>query len=359
MRTLFVAAGGGGDAVAVLLVRRLLAPDEDGPALVSSCAWERLRIDPVPGPRPRSDFRDLALVDGVAAEVTGRSDTIPPGRSLLPRLASEANARVFLHDFEGGAVGLAQQLQHLVAALEVDRLVVVDVGGDIVGRGHESALLSPLADSLTLAACFHLSIPTTVAVVGPGVDGELSATYVHETLQLVGASRTGSVSIRDVDQIRSLLRWHPTEATTIAAAAALGVRGAVDMRRGLTPVPMDASSAAVWSVDRPKPDAFPIAQALMPTISLAGAEDVVRRVAVNELNYERQRSDRRNSAPPTALATFAEASRAAGATHATTRRIVEATRSDPSDWPPVRVEGLGLWSLDRLAAQSADRRGSP
>jgi len=344
-----VAAGGGGDAVAALLVRRILAPDEAGPVLISSCAWERLRVDPTPGPRPRRAFRDLAPIAGVATEVTPTSETIPPGRSLLPRVAAEARARIFLHDFEHGAVGLTEQFNHLVGALGIDRLGVIDVGGDIVAHGHESALKSPLADSLTLAACFRLGLPMTVTVVGPGTDGELPAPYVRELLARAGAIRTGAVSPDDVESVRPLLRWHPTEATTLAAAAALGVRGAVDMRRGLTPVPIDASSADVWTVEAPEPASFPIAQALIPTTSLTAAEEVARQVAVNEVDYERGRA-RANTAKPTTLAAFANASREIGATYATTRRILDATHTDPSEQPTARVDGLGLWALDRLAA---------
>ncbi|MGO4243899.1 DUF1152 domain-containing protein, partial [Janibacter sp. RAF20_2_2] len=57
MRTLYVAAGGGGDAVGALLARRALGDTDERPPLVTTCAWERLRIDPVPGPRARSDFK--------------------------------------------------------------------------------------------------------------------------------------------------------------------------------------------------------------------------------------------------------------------------------------------------------------
>jgi hypothetical protein len=356
VRTLFVAAGGGGDAVAALLVRRLLAPDEDGPALVSTCAWERLRIDPVPGPRRRTDFQNLAPLAGVAAEVTDRSDTLPPGRSSLPRVAAEGFGRVLLHDFEGGAVGLAAQLTQLVSALEVDRLTVVDVGGDIVARGPEPTLLSPLGDSLTLAACFRLGVPTTVAIVGPGVDGELPTPYVYELLQIVGATLAGSVGAMDVDPIRPVLSWHPTEATTIVAAAALGARGAVEMRRGGPPVAMDASSAEIWTVKQPEPQLFPIARALMQTTSLANAEDIVCRIAVNELDYERARAGRHNAPEkPITIRAFADASRAAGATHATTRRLLEATGTDPSSFSGARVDGLGLWALDHLAVLIHDR----
>jgi len=193
----------------------------------------------------------------------------------------------------------------------------------------------------------------TVSVVGPGVDGELLAANVHELLRLVGGTLAGNIATEDVDAIRSLLSWHPTEATTIAAAAALGARGAVDMRRGIAPVTMDASSAEVWTVLHPEPQAFPIARALLPTTSLAAAEDVVRRVAVNELDYERRQTDRRHAAQPTTLAAFVDASREAGATHATTRRILEGAHADLSDLAPAaRVDSLGLWALDRLTATS-------
>lgn len=108
-----MAAGGGGDAVGALLARRALGDTDERPPLVTTCAWERLRIDPVPGPRARTDFTGLGLVGGEPCEVLPTSDTIPPGRSVLPRLAETSGARIFVHDFERGAVGLADQLRRL------------------------------------------------------------------------------------------------------------------------------------------------------------------------------------------------------------------------------------------------------
>src|SRR5699024_3682182 len=113
--------------------------------------WERLRIDPTPGPRPIIGFTGLGHIDGLLVEVLAHSDTRPPGRSMLPRLAAETPARIFVHDFHYGAHGLADHLRRLVNALDADRIVVVDVGGDVVASGAEATLLSPLADSLTLA----------------------------------------------------------------------------------------------------------------------------------------------------------------------------------------------------------------
>ena len=63
---------------------------------------------------------------------------------------------------------MARQLRDLVDALSADTLTVVDVGGDVVARGDEPNLLSPLADSLTLGAALSTEIPTRLAVLGPG-----------------------------------------------------------------------------------------------------------------------------------------------------------------------------------------------
>ncbi|MFE6507439.1 DUF1152 domain-containing protein [Nocardioides sp. NPDC057767] len=351
MRTLLVAAGGGGDAVGAMLIRRLLGHDPREQTLVTTCAWERLRIDPVPGPRSRGDFVGLRAVAGVRAEVGPTSDTLPAGRSVLPRLAGDIDARLFVHDFAGGAVGLAAQLRSLAHALDAQSLTVVDVGGDIVARGDEPRLLSPLADSLTLAASFQTGLPVRLAILGPGVDGELTAGEVTEVLARLRAERTGYITPADVEALSDVLAWHPTEATTLAAAAAMGHRGLVDMRRGLDPVPVVDDSASVWVVDTLAIEDFPLAAALMQTHSLQGAEQIMRNVAVDELDYERRRAaGQAVRHPPMSLSAIARASLELGASFITTRRLLEATTADCPQFEAARVDGLGLWSLDAILA---------
>ena len=350
--TLFVAAGGGGDALGVLLARRVLEPEmDDGDVFVSTCAWERLRIDPVPGPRSRGDFIGLRLVDGVRAEISTTTDTLPPGRSVLPRLAGDVDARLFLHDLADGAVGLAEQLQHLARALGADSLTVVDVGGDVVARGVEPGLLSPLADSLTLAAAMRSGLPVRLAVVGPGVDGELPAEQVIAILGGLGGTQVGTLGPADVDRVGDSLGWHPTEATTLAAAAARGLRGAVEMRRGQTPVPVSDASATVWRLDAVVTYDFPLAEALINTRSLGSAETIIRGITVDELDYERRRARERREIPSRTVtaADIATASLARGASHITTRRLLEATSGDVPSYETARFDGLGLWALDALA----------
>ncbi|MGL5818289.1 MAG: DUF1152 domain-containing protein [Phycicoccus sp.] len=364
MTALYLAAGGGGDAVGVLLLRRLLRA---GPApLIATIAWERLRIDPEPGPRGRTGFDGLATVDGTAVEITAESDTIPPGRSSLPRLAASTAARLFLLDLDDGAAGMTAQLVSLGAACDVSHLVVIDIGGDIVGTGREPGLRSPLADAVALAAAHDTGLPTTLVVAGPGLDAELSPSDVTKRLVELHTDHLGRVDPSDVDTIDDVLSWHPTEATALLAAAARGVTGTVDMRRGDRAVPLDDNSASVWSVNIADLDQFPVARAVSSSQSLAEAETATTPFGGSELAYERTKAAVTEPLHETSDADFliarvpdrARESIRAGASLITTRRLLEAVQVPPRnaadfmarlDQLAPRHHGL-LWSLDALTA---------
>ncbi len=58
MTRLIVAAGGGGDAVAAAMLDTALHGGGDH-AVILTFSWDRLLIDPVPGPRGADDFTGL------------------------------------------------------------------------------------------------------------------------------------------------------------------------------------------------------------------------------------------------------------------------------------------------------------
>lgn len=345
-----MAAGGGGDAVGALLARRALGDTDERPPLVTTCAWERLRIDPVPGPRARSDFTGLGLVGGEPCEVLPTSDTTPSGRSVLPRLAETSGARVFLHDFEGGAVGLAAQLQRLATSEDADKLAVVDVGGDIVARGPEPDLRSPLADSLTLAAALETGIPTSVVVLGPGADAELPESEVHGLLEHVGAATVGRISADDVRSLGPVLCWHPTEATALVAAGAKGIRASVAMRRGQNPVPVTDRTAEVWAVQQQLLGSFPLARILRQTSSLSEAEDIMRIASIDEIDFERSVARNDSNRPPQSVQDVLSEMLAIGATHVTSRRLSQALQGLGQGKLAAMPWGGGLWSRQDLAS---------
>ncbi|WP_416072303.1 DUF1152 domain-containing protein [Streptomyces sp. ME18-1-4] len=109
---------------------------------------------------------------------------------------------------------------------------VLDVGGDVLARGDEPTLKSPLVDSLTLAACGQVNAAVRLLAAGTGLDGELS----HEDLQGMLGPLVHAFTAEDAEPISSVLEWHPSEATGMLAAAARGVRGTCEVRDAGLPI---------------------------------------------------------------------------------------------------------------------------
>lgn len=287
-RRLLVASGGGGDAIAAAMLGSQL-PGEGG-LHIATYSWDRLIVDPLPGPRAASDFVGIEPFGRWNHRVTPATTVRAPAASTLPRLAAELPTMLYLLDPHHGVTGLGRQLRELVNLLAIDVVDVVDVGGDIVATGHESTLRSPLGDSLTLASVQGLKAETHVLVAGPGLDGELAELEVMArcqqlaenmppfTLEVAAASRHGG-----------LFEWHVSEASGLFRAAALGVRGMVEIRDQGIPVALTTHSAEVWRLNAR--DVFHvngIAREVLGTSSLDQAESAMRAIGrPSELEYER------------------------------------------------------------------------
>ncbi|WP_067891127.1 DUF1152 domain-containing protein [Nocardia vaccinii] len=322
-----IAAGGGGDAVTAAMLAH--ARPDLGIAAIMSYSWDRFMIDPSPGPRVRADFEGLVDRGGVAE--------IPPvaalriGQSTLPRLAAAIDLPLLLVEAEGGAVGLSALIARAAKAFDADRIIVVDVGGDILAEGHEASLRSPLADSLALAAAMRSRIDTRVLVAGIGMDGELSAAEVDERLGKLDAQRLAELTPRDAEPFDGIWAWHPSEANALLAAAAAGWRGTVECQRNAA-VELTDASPAVFEVGAQQLVDASLAAVLTETTSLAEAEQLLRdrRDGRSELDIERQRAagDRlkvRMPGPETLaeIDEYAAEARKRGVTALTVRRVAE------------------------------------
>jgi hypothetical protein len=288
---LFVAAGGGGDVIAAAVIARALGLSR-GDAIIATLAWERLLIDPVPGPRSPSDFQGLSALGQQNVEILPTSAPKAPGTSTLPRLRSELGHRLALLDPRRGAAGLAEQLGDLEALLTGLRSVfLVDVGGDVLASGKESGLRSPLADALTLAAVAGLNTPVEVLVAGPGLDGELTPNEVISRLHALGGVQRLSVSEPEALSALGILEWHPSEATALVVAAALGVEGTVEIRDAGTQLSLSPAGAMVWSLPTATASKATLAESLFDTTSFADAEEaLLERLGWTELDYERSKA---------------------------------------------------------------------
>ncbi|MFE2374465.1 DUF1152 domain-containing protein [Streptomyces sp. NPDC059398] len=289
MKRLLIAAGGGGDAIATAMVHAALhGPDE--PALVLTYAWERLVVDPVPGPRRPSDFTGTVPAGPVLRLVTPGSAPRPPAGSLLPRLAGDLRPALGLLDPYEGALGLARQIQEAAAHCGAGQVDVVDVGGDILANGTEPTLRSPLGDALVLAACAHTGISTAVHVAGPGLDSEVPEAAL---LPLLG-DPLHTLTPADTLSVQAVFDWHPSEAGALLVAAARGIRGVCGTRDAPQPVTLGDASPCVYRLTLERAlELNPLARELAGSATLAEAERASERVCgFSEIARERARAAR-------------------------------------------------------------------
>jgi hypothetical protein len=284
-----IAAGGGGDAVTAAVLCG--AMPELGVRAIMSYSWDRLMIDPTPGPRTIADFDGLIDHHGVW-EVPPTAVLRTGGRSTLPRLASHIAQPMLLMDIAGGAAGLAEQIGHAADVFEANHLIVIDVGGDILAEGHEPGLRSPLADSLGLAAAMISGLPTQVLVAGIGLDGELTCTQINRRLDELGAHSGGALTAEDVQGFEDIWTWHPSEANAMLAAAAGGWRGSVETQRDAV-VDLTDDSTRICRIDAEALAESSLAALLTPTSTLDEVEQLLReRRGYSDIDIERTRSTR-------------------------------------------------------------------
>ncbi|MFF7488642.1 DUF1152 domain-containing protein [Streptomyces luteogriseus] len=330
MTRLIVAAGGGGDAVAAAMIHAALYGDEDQ-AVILTYAWDRLLIDPVPGPRGPNNFTGLQPLTPAVWAVPAEARPIAPAGSTLPRLAAELRHTFALIDPRHGVEGVTRQLEELVDHLSPESIDLLDVGGDILARGDEPTLKSPLADAVTLAACCQLNAPVRLLVAGPGLDGELP---LDELRGMLGPL-IHTLTTKNVEPISSILEWHPSEATGMLAATARGVRGTCEMRDAGLPVPLSGEGPTVYEVDLDEAlTRNQLARAILTTANLDEVEAHSREICgYSEIDYERNKAAWLKDQPPapldpeavlSQLDQFEAEARNRGVTHTTFRRITEA-----------------------------------
>ncbi|MCH0562970.1 DUF1152 domain-containing protein [Streptomyces sp. MUM 2J] len=342
MTRLIVAAGGGGDAVAAAMLHAALYGDEDR-AVILTYAWDRLLIDPVPGPRGPEDFTGLTALTPAVWSVPASATPITPSGSTLPRLAAELPHTLALLDPHQGAKGVVRQLEELINQLAPASIDLLDIGGDILAQGDEPTLRSPVADAIALAATCQLSAPVRLLVAGPGLDGELSADDLRPLL----GPLVHTFTAKDAETIATVLEWHPSEATAMLTATARGVRGTCEVRDAGLPVPLTEEGPRVHEVDLD--DALSrnnLARAITATTSLDEVEAHSREVCgFSEIDYERNKATWLKAQPPVTLDAaivlprldaFEAEARSRGVTHTTFRRLTEALNLNGSQRDPLR-----------------------
>lgn len=104
-----------------------------------------------------------------------------PERTLARFLARSGHGDVAVYAFDKvGVAPVRDAYAHLARTLDLDAVVLVDGGTDILLRGDEQGLGTPAEDMTSLAAAAALDVPTRlVTCVGLGVDAFHGVCHAH------------------------------------------------------------------------------------------------------------------------------------------------------------------------------------
>jgi hypothetical protein len=262
-------------------------------------AWERFVIDPHPGPRGVDEIRGGRPI-AARAVLADESTTTPEG---VPFSESSMSAHLgrptVLIDVMDGAEGAAEGIAAAARELDCDLAVYVDVGGDVLARGDEPGLASPLCDAVMLAAAARpdASIESLGAVFGPGCDGELTAEEVLERIaELASAGAwlgAWGLTPEIAAELEAAASVVPTEASLQAVRCARGETGEVAIRDGRRHVHLGPVGALTFFFDvgSAVDGVAPLARAVRGAGDLERARGALEALGVrSELDYERSRA---------------------------------------------------------------------
>ena len=269
------------------------------PFELGGVAWERMPIDPHPGPRPSQEIRGGRSLGG-GAVLAGPDTTTPEGVPFSEaRMAEHLGAETVLIDVSGGASLAAAGIEAAARELGCDLFVGVDVGGDVLAHGGEPGLASPLCDAVMLAATHRVAdrVPPLLGVIGPGCDGELTPGSVLERVAALARAGawlgTWGLTPQIADELDAAAAVVPTEASRQVVRCARGEIGETYIRRGRRRVELGPVGALAFFFDpllAPR-EALPLAHAVADAGSVEEGRAALAALGIHtELDYERSRA---------------------------------------------------------------------
>lgn len=288
-------AGGGGDVVGCLAIGRLC--ESLGTEFVlGGVAWERIPVDPYPGPRPASEITGGRRLGDHAVLADGQTATPEGVRFSESLMAERLGAGVVLIDVAAGTAGATEGIDAACEDLGCDLVICADVGGDILATGAEPGLASPLCDAVMLSACRAAAATSQLAVIGSGCDGELTPAEV--LVRVAACARAGawtgtwSPGREIADEIAAAAAESYTEASLQLARCAHGEIGPTPIRGGRRTVELGPVGALAFFFDTGvAPDEVaPLAALVESSSSIEQGRAALERAGVRtELDYERER----------------------------------------------------------------------
>jgi hypothetical protein len=265
--------------------------------VLGGVAWERLPIDPYPGPRALSEILNARPLAGHVVAAGPDTRTTAGASFAEAHMARLLGEETLLVDILPGPEAVAASLAEAASLLGADLVIGVDVGGDVLGNGSEEGLASPLCDAVMLAAASRLprlGVPAVGAVFGPCCDGELTINEILDRLAALAADGgllgAWGMTPDVVAELESAVREVPTEASAQAIRCARGETGTAKIRRGRRSVELSPIGALTFYFDpeRAVAGVAQLARAVDDASSLEEANEILHAQGVmTELDFER------------------------------------------------------------------------
>lgn len=297
-RTLVLGIGGGGDVVGALALARL-SERLGTPAVLAGVTWERIAVDPYPGPRSIEQIVGGTRIGDAAVLISpDEGAATPEGVEFSEsRLARHLGAETVLVDVSRGAARAAAGVEAAARELDCDLILFVDVGGDVLATGTEPGLGSPLCDAVMLAAAQEVErrLARLACVLGPGCDGELTTEEVIGRVAAIARSGgwlgTASVTAEVADELERAARANYTEASLQLARCARGEVGEAPIREGRRSVTLGPLGALCLFLDADVAYRMSsLAQAVRDAPDIIAGRDALAAIGVRtELDFERTR----------------------------------------------------------------------
>ncbi len=227
--------GGSGDIVGSIPTARLL--ERHGlDVILGGLTWEPVPKDTRPGPRSFEAIEGLERVSetvGLATEETRTHDGLEFTETAVAR---HYNGETILIDISPGVDAVRRGIDAAARTLDFDLVVGVDAGGDVLAKGVEPGIRSPVADGIGIVALDGLETHACLGVFGYGSDGELTPEELDARVAAI-AARDGvlgawGLTPRVREELEGVLAHVDTEASRIPLDASRGDFGPREIRNG-------------------------------------------------------------------------------------------------------------------------------
>lgn len=273
-KEIIIALGGGGDVITAT------ARASSSCSVVASLSWEKMIVDPFPGPRTANDLTNIQKLgdfSGIVTEYTAFPSGALTTQAQLFKLFPDV-PQVILDPWKG-VQGLIKGLEDIQREFGVSSLVGIDVGGDLLASAPSPILSSPMIDAMLTSATWNIQKNASIEIYGLGLDGEIDDAEIWSTVNdhlnngLIEDLMT--LSLREVHKLVELIDRGElaSEVSSLFCRAHFGMRGTVLMRDGGLRVKVGPESVVgyKYAVDKIVSSVNPLCKLVSDTHSLEEA----------------------------------------------------------------------------------------